>query len=441
MGEKILLIAEFGLKMTMFEFGFRYLFNGKIKKIWAAVIVYAMFIGIVLWSSIDIVNLGGILWVFILLLQFVLIVPPDFKKYGWLIERIIIICYIEELLTMLFGDFFEIIGNHVTDSENSLITDIVVLLLFLTAYLIRSTGRHSYMDKKKLRRMRNGMLVAVVFVAIEIEWCVVGLNYMANMLHNERYLINGKIVSLLSMFGIGVLILFVYYIRNSNMKMEKLIEMEELMQQQQVYYYEALLKKEEATRQYRHDMIGHLACLREFTDAEDVSKIGEYLDGLQEKIERIKKTNVSTGCEVLDTVLTYYISQLEEDVAVKIIGRCDKDLDISDVDLCMIFSNLIKNAVDYLNHCQLQGRYLLVKIEEGTEHALIEVKNLIDKSHLSFEKNGKLQTTKQDKKNHGIGLKNVENGIKENNGKFNFYVVDNEFCCEVVLNIKKDTVR
>ena len=52
---------------------------------------------------------------------------------------------------------------------------------------------------------------------------------------------------------------------------------------------------------------------------------------------------------------------------------------------------------------------------------------------MCLDKAGKLQTSKEDKANHGMGLQNVEKAVEKNNGRIHYDIKEREFCCEVIL--------
>lgn len=137
------------------------------------------------------------------------------------------------------------------------------------------------------------------------------------------------------MVCIGLLFIFMLYVRNSNEKLERLMEQEKEIKEIQKKYYEMLLEREEMTRNYRHDMNGFLLGLLAVSE-DDGPRTKKYIQDLQKIIESPQRYNFVTGNEVLNALLCYYIPRLEEGVAVTVTGMCSENILISDIDICFI---------------------------------------------------------------------------------------------------------
>lgn len=119
--------------------------------------------------------------------------------------------------------------------------------------------------------------------------------------------------------------------------------------------------------------------------------------------------------EILDTILAYNF-QLLDGVDKQVFGKCKQEFEIDDVDLSAIFSNLIKNAVEAVEEQKSGNRYIYVNIEQGKKYIRFNIKNSTDRC-LKYSAKG-IETSKRDKKNHGIGLNSIEKKVKRNGGFF-----------------------
>ena len=59
------------------------------------------------------------------------------------------------------------------------------------------------------------------------------------------------------------------------------------------------------------------------------------------------------------------------------------------------------------------------------------IKNSLDKSVISH--NPELKTTKKDKLNHGLGTSIIKDIANKYDGRYDYYEIDNTFCCSVIL--------
>lgn len=442
MGEKELLIIEFGMKLVLFRIGMGMFFQRKVKRWWLEVLGYMFFSCLCIWGRMSSMELEGILWLIIISLQFLTIRVSDVKQYGWIVVQIFVVCYIEEIGRMVVADVVNIDSTAEMqkwmDLAGNLLAIWILGILFCISLVVGD--RSDFFYKEKYRRyMRNGIIGAVGFVAVEMIWCAVVLHYLPDLIPDTllEKLPDLKLISLLAMAGIGVLIIFVAYIHHSNEKLEELLKENQSLRQKEVGYYEGRLKQDEETRVYRHNMDGQILWLRALVSQGDLQQIEKCLDELSGNLHWIRQQIYCTGNRVLDTVLHAYLFDLDDAVEVTVIGRCDCELFLSDMEWCSVCSNLIHNAVEYLNRCTAEGRFLKIRLETGRDNFEMEITNFVEEGTLSYGSDGKLCTTKADFKNHGIGLRSVERIVRINHGIFEYRVEGQTFFSTVLFNIKK----
>lgn len=59
--------------------------------------------------------------------------------------------------------------------------------------------------------------------------------------------------------------------------------------------------------------------------------------------------------------------------------------------------------------------------------------------HTGITKAGKIYTTKGDKKNHGLGIKNIENTLRRYNGHAEYKVEDNCFVSKIMVKSNRSS--
>lgn len=117
----------------------------------------------------------------------------------------------------------------------------------------------------------------------------------------------------------------------------------------------------------------------------------------------------------MDALTNYYLSTVDEAVEVSFICRLKGHLLIDNMALCTLYANLLQNATEELARIEEGTKKLLIELYGGERYFQFKIQNSISKK--SLEKEQMLVTGKEDKKNHGIGLKNVERVVKENGGE------------------------
>lgn len=287
--------------------------------------------------------------------------------------------------------------------------------------------------KENIRLKYNIAIIGIIIV----NFCLLafggGLFFLSD---NDLYKGNRAYAEMLGILIYGCVIsfiLFTLYTKMVNDKLEQSIETERRLSDMQKKYYIALLEREESTRKYRHDMNNHMMCLEGLIQKECYSEAHEYIRELEGNLNIIKRRNYATGNEILDILFNHQLADKEAVVDIGITGYCKQQLDISDVDLCIIVSNLLKNALEELQRGEYEKKYIRINMKTGKVYFMLEIRN---PSVVYIEKSS-VQTSKNDKKKHGFGIKNVQETVQKNGGSFTLSGDGTEVSAKVVLNLKK----
>ena len=108
----------------------------------------------------------------------------------------------------------------------------------------------------------------------------------------------------------------------------------------------------------------------------------------------------------------------------------NKNQDIADIDISVLYNNLLQNAVEEVQK-NGEGKFIEIYFEQGKEFCEIRIINSL--SQESRMKTDILISEKEDIRNHGFGLKNVNEVIKKCNGKINFLREEDRFTVVVLL--------
>ena len=305
-----------------------------------------------------------------------------------------------------------------------LLNNSIVLILFCVAYI--------YIKQKKVMRRKikiEYVWIIILCMMVNILLTAAGLYVAKEYVRNDLFDSFFTITNICSYISVGLMIFFMIYIKNTNQKMQQLLITEKQLKEAQEHYYRSLLKKEEETRKSRHDWNNHLICLAELAKKENADNTKQYIDALMKQNAYLKDRQYDVGNDILNAILCYHLSELDDDISVRIAGKCRNDINIAAVDLCVIVSNLVQNAVEYLKGNNIESKELTVSIEEGNVYKRISVVNSVDPN--VSERNLKT-TTKSDKRNHGIGLRNVKETIEKNGGKLEINIQEGMFKADVI---------
>lgn len=279
------------------------------------------------------------------------------------------------------------------------------------------------------------LYICIAIMMIALPATVTGLAYLGREINNPALTSKLQILTVVFLFSMIALAVFIIYVNNTNKRMKHYLEIEKTLKDTQKNYYEAMMAKEEDTRRFRHDVLNHLIALGELTKRGEMKPVADYVEEIQGDIVKIQQKCYSIGNTIIDAFLNYYVQMLEEDVEVSVTGCLTQEIAISDVELCTIFSNLIKNSVEELKKNGEGKKYLKIKVSSGQQAFKIEISNSISGEG---EIQGELpETTKKDKKNHGIGLRNVTETVEKNEGIFEWKAADACFQTVVTLPLRR----
>lgn len=220
-------------------------------------------------------------------------------------------------------------------------------------------------------------------------------------------------------------------------KIRQLIQLEEELKKMKSEYEERLLEVENNIRIYQHDMENHLICLMELAYEENANRVMNYVKELKNDFVDRKKQFYQTGNFIVDVLLNHYVSLLSDDVKKDVKGKWIQDLDVTEVELCSVFSNLMQNAVEALIKPITNKKYLEIRFVQGKTYAKLEIKNSLERLP-EQDRQGNLISTKEDRKKHGIGLMNVRRIVEKNGGKFEIEMTKEEFKSIVILKLKEN---
>ena len=433
MKDKVVIVAQFGVELIRLWVGMFFLFSAKVKWGWLGIIGYALFMLLSFLCNIHPLLLILLMWSFVMVICFLTITLPAGRNWQWKIFDIFILMYLEELISMMINNMAIPCWKTVSDYEQEIFYSIINLIFIGVISFIFLKGKKFFISQKFIICMGKGMIPLIVFLSIGIMLMIVGFDYLITQSDNERHYVVGVILSSVSMICIGILAVVVFYVKNTNDRLNEMLIMEKNLKQIQCCYYETLLEKEEATRRYRHDMNNHFICLDDLVNTGNIEGAKAYIKEMKKQIVNIQNYSFSTGNQMLDALLNYYLSKLQPDVLVSVEGRFRKEIAISDIDMCTIFGNLIQNAIESIQNCKQNEAFLSVNIQSREKLAKIEIKNSMESDGVCINGNKEFITTKQDKRNHGIGILNVREAVLKNRGIIDFYIEESLFCCQVIL--------
>lgn len=408
------------LDIVRYYLGLKFLFKKKFRKLWIPVIgeIICLIIA-AFYSDNKVVEVIAACVYFMSFLSILLMIEGELKERLLnVIGAFAFYSCLDELIGFFFNEIFiKALYKAILECVGSIIL-LAILMLF-----------QKIKSKIKIKRIWITFFVILTSIWETIIMFVFSRDEYIQTFHGQL------IYKAMLLTGYGCLlglIAVALYTKEQSQKNQKLLNMEKYINEMQKNYYLSLLERETDTKRYRHDINNHLMCLRALVDGNIVAQ--NYIDNLQEKLYIIKNKSYETGFELMNILLGNHLSEIEKSVSISLVGKIMAKPDISDVDFCTIFSNLLSNAVEEVKRTPCINTYIKIEIRTGKVYLMITIRNSSNVLIDDCEQN--TMTKKQDKRNHGIGLRNVREAVCRNNGSFSLESNGEEVSAKVILNLK-----
>lgn len=225
---------------------------------------------------------------------------------------------------------------------------------------------------------------------------------------------------------------FLYFIARSLSRNDRLRQENQFLSMQQSQY-ERLCKAIEETRQARHDMRHHFSVLSALAERKEWEELKDYLGNAWESIPNVE-LNLCDNQAVDGVAGHFCLSFKENQIPFSINIDLPRKLPVSEIDMCLIMSNLLENALEASLRTEKTKRYIKFQAYLHSDNVvLITVENKFD--GIIKEKNGVFQSSKR--KGDGVGLQSVRSMAEKNGGYCRFTQSNGVFCANVMLRGEK----
>ena len=336
---------------------------------------------------------------------------------------------IDSVMESVFGRFVK--SNEIA-AEHEILTWEVMILVCMAIVISINT----LMKRCKKSFAHELVQCAVIFADICLCMCASYVFQDAQESNFHFWL------GALSFIGVVFLGSQIFIILEMNKALKDAVIQEKLLNGMQKDYYQSILRTEDETRKYRHDMNNHFMVIETYLKKNKLDEMEKYINGLKESFSKVSRKKYNVGNDVIDAISGYYLPLIDDFVDIDVHGYVPDEMDIDDINLCTIYSNLLKNAVEELQRLKLdENDNLKLKIDfvAGKDFFGIEIKNTA-KENAHFD-GIKTSTSKDDKKDHGIGLSNIKRALDKENGDITLSQIDGTVCADVIIPISRCAIE
>lgn len=181
-------------------------------------------------------------------------------------------------------------------------------------------------------------------------------------------------------------------------------------------------------RGWRHDYRNHMQVMKVYLEQGEWEKCGEYLQEMNRSLINVDLT-VKTGNVMADAILNSKLAMARsKNITLDVTARVPEKMPVSDVDFCIIFANLMDNAIEACEKItDSERRFIRIYIGMFQRQFYISVTNATDQGqrvrrYLSVKGEG-----------HGLGLPRIDKIVKKSQGYLNRQNEPGVFATEIMI--------
>ena len=238
-------------------------------------------------------------------------------------------------------------------------------------------------------------------------------------------------VGMFALAAANIMVYYFYIVINKeyqNRLIIKLLEQQNENIHRQIEEADTFVKE---MRSVRHDMKNQLLSIGCYLNEGQIKQAQSYITYLTDSyfpdIQKYIDTDNSTFDAIMNAKMTVC---RKKNLYLEIRYQSGALLEFDPIDIGILFGNLLDNAIEASENST--GKHITVEVETKGEYLAVLVRNSIDTSVLSGNRD--LRSTKSDKERHGIGLKSVKSLVKKYDGMIQFFEENEEFCCSVMID-------
>lgn len=346
---------------------------------------------------------------------------------------VVFLCYlIICVIDMILGSICAVLLDYNVEGISKsyflgLISNSLSVLIFIIIGFIKKLTR---VDKLHINKRHIG----IIFLGISGIALYIAPVQILGLMQKDRGMRFFTVLGI-NLSGIAFIIICTYLIilnRNNKYYQECLVINEKLLEQQKDYYA-MLIEKDTDTKKFRHDITNHIYCMNILLEDKKYDELYSYMNDMQGAIEKLS-TTIQTGNDIVNVIVADVLGhKVHNEIKLKWRGQLPDKLKITSMDLCIIFSNILKNSLEAVEKIVgNEEKKIEIKIKQFENNLLIQIKNSVNEKVNMID--NKLITSKLDKSNHGFGSLNVKEAVNKYGGNIKYISTENTFSVEIIIN-------
>ena len=354
------------------------------------------------------------------------------------IKTLILVFFIESIITITDYIVIMILAKNYGDittlgGASSLIGRLILILsrLILFAILIVISRISSKKRNNVTADMSNKEWIQfLIFPIFTICAVMLMVNSVMKSYHSD-------IVPVYYIIAIGLIVLnlVVFHLISEILEHSRKMKEAQILRQQsigQVELYNSMRENYNIQRQRTHEYKNQIVCMDMLMKKKDYSKLEDYIgnisDGLDAQLDMVDTNN-----DVVNAILNAkYYEAIKNDVLFVLKINDLSDIKVSDEDIVTILSNLLDNAIEAAKQCNVGKRTVKIKLLSEDDVLTIAVSNTY-KTEPMLTEDGYIRTTKNNKEEHGWGIRNIVATLEKYNAEYIIDYKNGEFIFSIIM--------
>lgn len=356
----------------------------------------------------------------IAIMAITIIILAIFIKIKW--WKKIVVAFLAFDIISVVNEIFSTLANQIVFSF-SWSSRVAVMAFFVLFNLLILLLEFAFLYVLKRLRGKNDNTPLPISVMLTIAVLLnVFISVVPDLLEDADDTDSKRVLIILGMVVILLFMALFFYIRVTKKERDDLKDLNHINEElvaSQAKFFETSAKSDNEIRAMRHDMRNNIQVLKLLLESGEYDKMREYLDEMGENLTSAD-VSAHTGDTIADAIIADKTAKAEDcGVKLKCSGKIT-GVEISPVDMCKILANLLDNAIEAASVPELSEigdslRTIELQFRKTDNFFMISVTNPCT---VAPEINdGKIQTSKKDRKNHGFGIHNIENAASGYGGE------------------------
>lgn len=209
--------------------------------------------------------------------------------------------------------------------------------------------------------------------------------------------------------GMVIMDIVMFYIVQDIIENSYKLRENELLKQQaegQMELYRTVSENFDKQRRKTHEYKNQMLCIDALAGKGEYDKLKSYVRNITGNLDR-ELDMIDTNNKIVNAVLnTKYQEAVDNSILMVLKINDLSGINMADEDIVTVLSNLLDNAIEAAGQCDINHRLIKLKFTCEENNLILSVSNTY-KDEPKVTEDGYITTKKEDKIEHGFGLRNV----------------------------------